>query len=78
MPIAYVCIHTQRHTQYWDVLSCSLCGYLISVVYLCAFCSVPQVEERMESYLKSYDVVLVKDETMEVPNAILQYLTGSQ
>lgn len=37
-----------------------------------------KVEERMESYLKSYDVVLVKDETMEVPNAILQYLTGSQ
>ncbi|XP_048101351.1 cytosolic 5'-nucleotidase 3-like isoform X1 [Alosa alosa] len=37
-----------------------------------------KVEERMESYLKSYDVVLVKDETMEVPNGILQYITGSQ
>ncbi|KAL2100821.1 hypothetical protein ACEWY4_002582 [Coilia grayii] len=37
-----------------------------------------KVEERMESYLNSYDIVLVKDETMEVPNAILRHVTGSQ
>lgn len=37
-----------------------------------------KVEERKQSYLDSYDVVLVKDETLEVPNAILHYLTGSK
>lgn len=37
-----------------------------------------QVEERKQSYLDTYDVVLVKDETMEVPNAIMLYLTGNK
>lgn len=31
-----------------------------------------QVEERMDKYLDSYDIVLVKDETLDVPNSILQ------
>ncbi|XP_068575082.1 cytosolic 5'-nucleotidase 3-like [Cebidichthys violaceus] len=37
-----------------------------------------KVEERKQSYLDSYDIVLVKDETLEVPNAIMLYLTGSK
>lgn len=36
-----------------------------------------KVEERKQSYLDSYDIVLIKDETLDVPNAVLQYLTGS-
>lgn len=31
-----------------------------------------KVEERLEKYLDSYDIILVKDETLEVPNSILQ------
>lgn len=37
-----------------------------------------KVEERMQSYLDSYDIVLVKDETLDVPNAVLLYLTGNK
>lgn len=37
-----------------------------------------KVEERKQSYLNSYDIVLVKDETMDVPNALLLYLTGNK
>uniref|UniRef100_A0A4W6CMB5 5'-nucleotidase, cytosolic IIIB n=1 Tax=Lates calcarifer TaxID=8187 RepID=A0A4W6CMB5_LATCA len=36
------------------------------------------VEERKESYINSFDVVLVKDETLDVPNAILRYITSSR
>ncbi|XP_038560683.1 cytosolic 5'-nucleotidase 3-like [Micropterus salmoides] len=37
-----------------------------------------KVEERKQSYLDTYDIVLVKDETLDVPNAILLYLTGNK
>ncbi|KAL7378350.1 hypothetical protein ABVT39_012188 [Epinephelus coioides] len=37
-----------------------------------------KVEERKQSYLDSYDIVLIKDETLDVPNAVLLYLTGSK
>lgn len=37
-----------------------------------------KVEERKQSYLDSYDIVLVEDETLEVPNAVLLYLTGNK
>ncbi|KAF7652611.1 hypothetical protein LDENG_00094560 [Lucifuga dentata] len=37
-----------------------------------------QVEERKESYINSFDIVLVKDETMDVPNGILSYITSSR
>ncbi|KAM4623457.1 7-methylguanosine phosphate-specific 5'-nucleotidase-like [Polymixia lowei] len=36
-----------------------------------------QVEERKKSYVSSFDIVLVKDETMDVPNAVLNYITSS-
>ncbi|KAJ8253717.1 hypothetical protein COCON_G00203290 [Conger conger] len=37
-----------------------------------------KVEERKESYLKAYDIVLERDETMNVANAILHHVTGGQ
>uniref|UniRef100_A0A3B5AXR3 5'-nucleotidase n=1 Tax=Stegastes partitus TaxID=144197 RepID=A0A3B5AXR3_9TELE len=37
-----------------------------------------KVAERKQSYLDSYDIVLVEDETLEVPNAVLLYLTGNK
>ncbi|KAJ8344697.1 hypothetical protein SKAU_G00288900 [Synaphobranchus kaupii] len=37
-----------------------------------------KVEERKESYLKAYDIVLERDETMNVANAILLQITGGQ
>uniref|UniRef100_A0A3B4B1A5 Uncharacterized protein n=1 Tax=Periophthalmus magnuspinnatus TaxID=409849 RepID=A0A3B4B1A5_9GOBI len=36
------------------------------------------VEDRRQSYLDSYDIVLIKDETLEVPNAIVRFLTGNE
>uniref|UniRef100_UPI0037E8625C 7-methylguanosine phosphate-specific 5'-nucleotidase-like isoform X1 n=1 Tax=Semicossyphus pulcher TaxID=241346 RepID=UPI0037E8625C len=35
-----------------------------------------QVEERKESYVNAFDIVLVKDETLDVPNAILKHITS--
>ncbi|KAJ8251252.1 hypothetical protein GJAV_G00218980 [Gymnothorax javanicus] len=35
-----------------------------------------KVDERKESYLKAYDIVLERDETMNVANAILLHVTG--
>ncbi|KPP72958.1 hypothetical protein Z043_107991, partial [Scleropages formosus] len=31
-----------------------------------------EVDDQLEKYLDSYDIVLVRDETLEVPNSILQ------
>lgn len=36
----------------------------------------PQVDERKESYANAFDVVLVRDETMDVPNAIVRFITS--
>ena len=51
---------------------------LLHSVILIHFSCSPQVDERKQSYLDSYDIVLVKDETLEVPNAVLLYLTGNK
>ncbi|XP_007577568.1 7-methylguanosine phosphate-specific 5'-nucleotidase A-like isoform X1 [Poecilia formosa] len=37
-----------------------------------------QVEERKESFLNSFDIVLLRDETMDVPNAILRFIVSSE
>ncbi|XP_062859364.1 7-methylguanosine phosphate-specific 5'-nucleotidase-like [Trichomycterus rosablanca] len=37
-----------------------------------------KVDERRESYVQSYDIVLEKDETLNVPNAILKYITAGK
>ncbi|CAL8301552.1 unnamed protein product [Lota lota] len=37
-----------------------------------------QVEERTELYVEAFDIVLVKDETMEVPNAVLKFITSGK
>ncbi|XP_062264145.1 cytosolic 5'-nucleotidase 3-like [Platichthys flesus] len=37
-----------------------------------------KVDERKQSYLDSYDIVLIKDETLVVPNAVMLYLTGNK
>ncbi|XP_027033453.1 7-methylguanosine phosphate-specific 5'-nucleotidase-like isoform X1 [Tachysurus fulvidraco] len=37
-----------------------------------------KVEERREAYVSSYDIVLEEDETLDVPNAILYYITAGE
>ncbi|XP_072523000.1 7-methylguanosine phosphate-specific 5'-nucleotidase-like isoform X2 [Salminus brasiliensis] len=34
-----------------------------------------KVDQRRDAYVNSYDIVLEKDETLDVPNAILNYIT---
>uniref|UniRef100_A0A3Q2D611 5'-nucleotidase n=1 Tax=Cyprinodon variegatus TaxID=28743 RepID=A0A3Q2D611_CYPVA len=47
--------------------------YILKIGYLN-----DKVEERKQSYLDSYDIVLVNDESLEVPNAVLHYLTSNK
>ncbi|KAG8446682.1 hypothetical protein GDO86_014221 [Hymenochirus boettgeri] len=35
-----------------------------------------KVEEQTELFLQSYDIVLIKDETLDIANGILQYITA--
>lgn len=37
-----------------------------------------KVEERKQMYMDYFDIVLVQDETLDVPNAVLLYLTGNK
>ncbi|MEQ2189269.1 7-methylguanosine phosphate-specific 5'-nucleotidase [Goodea atripinnis] len=37
-----------------------------------------QVEERKESYINSFDIVLLKDETMDIPNVILRHIVSPE
>lgn len=37
-------------------------------------CFPGQVEERRERYMDSYDIVLEKDETLDVVNGLLQHI----
>uniref|UniRef100_A0AAV2KDN2 5'-nucleotidase n=1 Tax=Knipowitschia caucasica TaxID=637954 RepID=A0AAV2KDN2_KNICA len=37
-----------------------------------------KVEDRRQTYMDSYDIVLIQDETLEVPNAIVRFLTGNK
>ncbi|XP_060795272.1 7-methylguanosine phosphate-specific 5'-nucleotidase-like [Neoarius graeffei] len=37
-----------------------------------------KVEERREAFVSSYDIVLEKDETLDIPNAILKYITAGK
>lgn len=39
-----------------------------------AYSSFVQVEEQREKYIEAYDVVLEKDETLDVANAILRFI----
>lgn len=41
-------------------------------------CFPGQVEERRERYMDSYDIVLEKDETLDVVNGLLQHILHQQ
>lgn len=60
-----------------DQVCCSYAHAHTNCRFRAADCSfgVSQVEERKESYVNSFDIVLVKDETLDVPNAVLRYIT---
>ena len=42
------------------------------LIFVTFFLIVDQVDELLEKYMDSYDIVLVKDESLEVANSILQ------
>uniref|UniRef100_A0A8C8H8J3 5'-nucleotidase n=1 Tax=Oncorhynchus tshawytscha TaxID=74940 RepID=A0A8C8H8J3_ONCTS len=69
--------HLQEHSIPLLIFSAGLGDVLEEVIRRCmenilqiGFLN-DKVEERKTSYLNAYDIVLVKDETMEVPNALL-------
>lgn len=64
----------------WTNVQCFpvLSHRVVEIEFLLSVSCTSQVEERKESYINSFDIVLVKDETMDVPNAILAYITSSR
>uniref|UniRef100_A0A665TGV4 5'-nucleotidase, cytosolic IIIB n=1 Tax=Echeneis naucrates TaxID=173247 RepID=A0A665TGV4_ECHNA len=50
----------------------------VNIVFSLSVVCLSQVEERKELYANSFGIILVKDETMDVPNAILRYITSSR
>jgi len=36
-----------------------------------------QIDERLQTYLDAFDIVLVNDQTMDVPNAIVKRITSN-
>lgn len=47
--------------------------YILKIGYLN-----DKIEERKQSYLDSYDIVLLNDESLKIPNAVIHFLTGKK